>query len=52
MACIARIRNVQSPDYVTIGNADLIDKRRHREVPIAPGGRWPTMCRFISRRFR
>lgn len=24
--------------YVTIGNGDLIDKRRHREVPIAPGG--------------
>src|SRR5690606_15125929 len=29
---------VQSPSYVNIGNADLIDKRRHRKVPIAPGG--------------
>lgn len=29
---------VLSPDYVNIGNADLIDKRRHRVVPIAPGG--------------
>lgn len=24
--------------YVTIGNADLIDRRKSREVPIAPGG--------------
>jgi ssDNA thymidine ADP-ribosyltransferase, DarT len=29
---------VQSPTYINIGNTDLIDKRRHREVPIAPGG--------------
>jgi len=29
---------VLSPDYVNIGNVDLIDKRRHRVVPIAPGG--------------
>ena len=29
---------VLSPTYVNIGNADLIDKRRHRQVPIAPGG--------------
>ncbi|MHB8252799.1 MAG: type II toxin-antitoxin system toxin DNA ADP-ribosyl transferase DarT [Acidiferrobacter sp.] len=29
---------VLSPNYVNIGNADLIDKRRHRVVPIAPGG--------------
>lgn len=29
---------VLSPNYVNIGNADLIDKRRHRQVPIAPGG--------------
>jgi hypothetical protein len=29
---------VQSPSYVNIGNVDLIDKRRHRKVPIAPGG--------------
>jgi hypothetical protein len=29
---------VLSPDYVNIGNADLIDKRRHRVVPIPPGG--------------
>ncbi|WP_053144133.1 DUF4433 domain-containing protein [Pseudomonas sp. P97.38] len=30
--------NVQSPQYVNIGNPDLIDKRRTRQVPIAPGG--------------
>lgn len=29
---------VLSPNYVNIGNPDLIDKRRHRTVPIAPGG--------------
>lgn len=29
---------VLSPSYVNIGNPDLIDKRRHRAVPIAPGG--------------
>jgi hypothetical protein len=26
------------PNYVTIGNPDLIDMRRHRNVPVAPGG--------------
>jgi len=30
--------DVQSPQYVNIGNPDLIDKRRTRHVPIAPGG--------------
>lgn len=30
--------SVLAPDYVRIGNPDLIDKRRHRPVPIAPGG--------------
>lgn len=30
--------NVQSPQYVNIGNPDLIDKRRTRHVPIVPGG--------------
>ena len=29
---------VLSPNYVNIGNADLIGKRRHRVVPIPPGG--------------
>lgn len=29
---------VLSPNYINIGNPDLIDKRRHRLVPIAPGG--------------
>lgn len=29
---------VLSPNYVNIGNTELIDKRRHRVVPIAPGG--------------
>lgn len=29
---------VQSPQYVNIGNVDLIDKRRSRQVPIAPEG--------------
>ena len=29
---------VQAPNYVAIGNADLIDRRSHRMVPVAPGG--------------
>ena len=29
---------VVASNYVNIGNAELIDKRRHRVVPIAPGG--------------
>lgn len=29
---------ILAPNYVSIGNADLIDKRRHRLVKIAPGG--------------
>ncbi|MBV4456438.1 DUF4433 domain-containing protein [Pseudomonas sp. COR58] len=28
----------QAPQYVNIDNVDLIDKRRTRQVPIAPGG--------------
>ena len=28
----------QDPNYVNIGNKDLIDKRARRQVPIAPGG--------------
>jgi len=30
--------DVQAPQYVNIGNVDLIDKRRTRRVPIAPKG--------------
>lgn len=30
--------NVIDPNYVSIGNPDLIDKRRHRVVPEPPGG--------------
>jgi hypothetical protein len=30
--------NIAAPHYINIGNTDLIDKRRHRIVPIAPGG--------------
>jgi hypothetical protein len=29
---------VQAPHYRTIGNPELIEKRQHRSVPIAPGG--------------
>lgn len=29
---------VVAPHYVNIGNAELIDKRRHRAVPKGPGG--------------
>lgn len=29
---------VQAPNYVNIGNAELIDKRRTRRVPIEPSG--------------
>lgn len=28
----------QDPDYRTIGNPELIDRRQHRVVPIPPGG--------------
>lgn len=28
----------RSPDWVTIGNEDLINRRAHRSVPLAPGG--------------
>ncbi|KMY02233.1 hypothetical protein V476_14190 [Pseudomonas syringae KCTC 12500] len=30
--------DVQAPQYVNIGNVDLINKRRNRDVPIAPAG--------------
>ena len=29
---------IQAPAYVAIGNTELIDRRKHRAVPIAPGG--------------
>lgn len=29
---------IHDPDYRTIGNTELIDKRHHRDVPIAPNG--------------
>jgi hypothetical protein len=29
---------VQAPAYVAIGNAELINRRRFRNVPVAPGG--------------
>lgn len=28
----------RSPDWVTIGNEELIDRRAHRAVPLGPGG--------------
>jgi hypothetical protein len=28
----------RDPEYVEVGNPDLVDKRRRRAVPIAPGG--------------
>jgi len=30
--------DMQAPDYVTIGNTDIIDKRAQRMVPLPPGG--------------
>jgi ssDNA thymidine ADP-ribosyltransferase, DarT len=33
-----RSSSTQCPNYVNIGNAELIDKRAHRIVPIGPGG--------------
>lgn len=30
--------NSQSPNWVTIGNVDLISRRAHRSVPLPPGG--------------
>lgn len=29
---------VQAPEFHTIGNPDIIERRRHREVPIEPNG--------------
>lgn len=29
---------IQAPSYHSIGNPDIIEKRRYRKVPIAPGG--------------
>lgn len=33
-----RSSETRDPNYVEIGNPDLIEKRRHRVVPVAPGG--------------
>ena len=33
-----RNSTVRDPGYIDIGNAELIDKRAHRSVPIGPGG--------------
>ena len=33
-----RNSTVHDPDYRTIGNPELIDRRQHRAVPIQPGG--------------
>lgn len=33
-----RSSNTRDPNYVEIGNPDLIDKRKHRVVPVLPGG--------------
>ena len=33
-----RTSATQDPNYVEIGNPDLIDKRQHRVVPVPPGG--------------
>lgn len=30
--------NIQDPDYVAIGNAELINRRARRQVPVEPGG--------------
>lgn len=30
--------NARSPDWITIGNEDLISRRAHRAVPVPPGG--------------
>jgi hypothetical protein len=34
----SRSSQLKDPQYVNIGNVELIDKRAHREVPIGPGG--------------
>ena len=30
--------STQDPNYIAIGNTELIDRRSHRAVPVAPGG--------------
>lgn len=34
----SRSSGATDPNFITIGNPDLIDKRQHRYVPIPPGG--------------
>jgi hypothetical protein len=34
----SRTSTLRDPGYVEIGNPDLVDKRRHRPVPVPPGG--------------
>lgn len=36
LAC--RTGGARAPDWVTIGNEELIGRRGHRQVPLAPGG--------------
>ena len=33
-----RSSDLQDPDFVAIGNAEIISRRQSRSVPIAPGG--------------
>lgn len=33
-----RSSSIRDPDFITIGSAELIEKRRSRSVPIPPGG--------------
>lgn len=33
-----RSSNLCDPNYVNIGNSELIDRRSHREVPVPPHG--------------
>ena len=37
----------QDPRYLNIGSAELIDKRAHRAVPIAPGGHAQRLCAVL-----
>lgn len=43
---------VRYPEWVSIGNTELIDKRATRPIPGSPGKPWETMFRSTSRRSR
>ena len=45
----SKLSPVQDPNFIPIGNPDIIDKRTNKTVVvIPPEACWVNMCRFIS----